>query len=553
MASLMEMVEQVNKGDLIDSELLEVYQESSNSAEKFLSHHAQATLDLRRAHRHMLQSLDAIGYSDQKVISQFISISAFLGLTDERAQPVIRFGSSAIARREYALALEAIGNGVAFDLQHGGAFTADRKNCQFIASQYERAAQCIEWSAGQVLEGKNEQIRVAYIASTIPDDEPSGRTIRGLARHCDPQRTSLGVYSTEAGVRRDRQQFGQPAYVPGSARRGVRTLELLNQRKLPTWIAPTDTDAVVAAKALASQLIKDQVDVAIFDANQADPIAAVVANWDIAGATVNLCRGTPLYASGISCVLYTDQVRYEADHDYWARRGIDSKFILEGIDLDEELGPAPQRAGYGIPDQAMVLATSGPDLERTVSEEFADTIIRLLRAHPHAVYLLIGDGELAGQRRKFESAGVAKRVGYAGKRKDLPGFLRIADIYLAEFPSGSAAGVLQAMSLGKPVVALRWGDSAEHSQAAALAGPECAISGRDPGCYLERVTRIIREPAWRESLGRAMRSRVEQHFAFIQTARHLEQFCEQIIQQASETEGDQVTLRETEPAVAEVA
>ena len=44
---------------------------------------------------------------------------------------------------------------------------------------------------------------------------------------------------------------------------------------------------------------------------------------------------------------------------------------------------------------------------------------------------LIGEGELAWQKRKFESAGVSKRIGYAGKRRDLPGFLRIADIYLA--------------------------------------------------------------------------------------------------------------------------
>src|SRR6202049_5085338 len=101
MASLMELVEKVNRGEIIDSELLEVYQESPNSAEKFLSHHAQAMLDLRRAHQHMLQSLEAVDYGDQKVLNQFMSVSGFLGQTDQRAQPVIRFGSTAIARREY--------------------------------------------------------------------------------------------------------------------------------------------------------------------------------------------------------------------------------------------------------------------------------------------------------------------------------------------------------------------------------------------------------------------------------------------------------------------
>src|ERR1700722_9665401 len=99
MPSLMELVERVNKGEMIEPEQLEVYQDSPNSAEKFLAHHARAMLDLRRAQQHMLQSLEAIEYSDQKVLNQFISVSGFLGLNDQRAQSIIKFGSSAIARR----------------------------------------------------------------------------------------------------------------------------------------------------------------------------------------------------------------------------------------------------------------------------------------------------------------------------------------------------------------------------------------------------------------------------------------------------------------------
>jgi hypothetical protein len=151
MASLLELIDRVNKGELIDSAQLEIYQESSNSAEKFLAHHAHAMLDLRRSQQHMLQSLEAIDYSDQKVLNQFISVSGFLGLTDLRASPVIKFGACAIGRREYGLGLEAIQNGVSYDLQHGGSFTGDRENCQFVATQYDRAAQCIGWTSVQSL------------------------------------------------------------------------------------------------------------------------------------------------------------------------------------------------------------------------------------------------------------------------------------------------------------------------------------------------------------------------------------------------------------------
>src|SRR5882724_2262429 len=132
MASLMELIEKVNKGEMVDPAQLEVYQESSNSAEKFLAHHAHAMLDLRRAHQHMLQSLEAIDYSDQKVLSQFISVSQFLGLSDMRAAPVIQFGASAIARREYALGMEAVQNGVGQDLVSNGTYTSDKENWQFV-------------------------------------------------------------------------------------------------------------------------------------------------------------------------------------------------------------------------------------------------------------------------------------------------------------------------------------------------------------------------------------------------------------------------------------
>src|SRR5438128_2496506 len=186
MASLMELVERVNKGELIDSAQLEVYHESSNSAEKFLAHHAHAMLDLRRAQQHMLQSLEAIDYSDQKVLNQFVSVSGFLGLTDLRAAPIIKFGSCAIARREFALGIEAIQNGVAYDLQHGGAYTSDRENCLFVATQYDRAAQWIGWhNNGAALEYNNKQTRIAYIVSAIADDETAGRAIQSFAKHCD--------------------------------------------------------------------------------------------------------------------------------------------------------------------------------------------------------------------------------------------------------------------------------------------------------------------------------------------------------------------------------
>jgi glycosyltransferase involved in cell wall biosynthesis len=98
-----------------------------------------------------------------------------------------------------------------------------------------------------------------------------------------------------------------------------------------------------------------------------------------------------------------------------------------------------------------------------------------------------------------------------------------------------------AMSVERPVVAMKPDDDTEQSQAATLVGSEGVILGKDPAAYIERVSKIIREPNYRQKLGKMMRSRVEQHFSFQQTARHLEQLFDQLIQQRSENAERQQT------------
>jgi predicted O-linked N-acetylglucosamine transferase (SPINDLY family) len=543
MASLMELVERVNKGEMIDPEPLEVYEESPNSAEKFLAHHAHSMIHLRRAHQHMVQCLEAIDYSDQKVLNQFVSISAFVGQADLRCGPMVKFGSCAINRREYGLGIEAVQNAITYDLFHGGNYTRDRENCLFVAQQYERVAASIGWCNPHATDWNHKLTRIAYVTSGLGDDDQSGRMIGSLARQYDQNRFKLSVYSTECGVRRERQSFVQTSYAVPSAKRGKETLENLAKMKVTAWMTPLDGDTIAASKALADQLVRDQVDVVLFDCTQADAIAGLCAMWDVSRAKVNLCRRTPMYSSGIQCVCYFDQSRFESDREFWNRRNVDSKYILEGVDLEETVAAAPNRAAYGIPDSAIVMTTCSNDMDRTLSDEFCETVVNLLRAHPHSIYLCVGDGELSAQKRKFESAGVGKRVGYAGKRKDLPGFLRMADLYLAEFPCCDAAGVLQAMSVERPVVAVRWGEAPEQSSGAIFAGPEATVAGRDAAVYIERVSKLIREPAYRKQLGKAMRERVEKQFAFTQTARHVEQLCEQMLQgrtgspESTQTEG----------------
>ena len=524
MPSLMELVERVNKGEQIDSDQLSIYLESTNSAEKFLANHAAAMLDLRRAQQHMLQSLDAIDYSDQKVLNQFVSVSGFLGLSDARTSPVVKFGACAIARREISLGVEAIASAVTYDFNNDSTYTSDRENCLFVASQYERAAQSIGFAGGNFNYG-NQTKRIAYITSNIDDTDSVTRSINGLARHLNGQRFKLSVYSTEAGVRREKQQFPSLTLTLPSTKRGQNTLENLGQKKISTWLSPLDGDMVSSATALANQLIADKIDVVFLDASLNDAVASIVANWDVAAVKINIVRKTPLFVSGINSVVYFDRDGFESDKDFWATKEVSARFIAEGMDVEDFSGNGPQRSSYGIPETAVVLATSSNDLDATIDEGFAETIVNVLRAHPNAVYLLIGEGDLASQKRKFEAAGVGKRVGYAGKRKDMPGFLRIADVYLSEFNTSAVSGVLQAMSIEKPVVAVSSYENGQRSPIAEFAGEEATINN-DANAYIERVSKLIRDGNYRKSLGKSLKQRLEQSFGFNQTVRTFEEIVD---------------------------
>ena len=65
-----------------------------------------------------------------------------------------------------------------------------------------------------------------------------------------------------------------------------------------------------------------------------------------------------------------------------------------------------------------------------------------------------------------------------------------------------------AMAMEKPCVAMPAATRPIGPQAAAFVGSECTITGRDSAAYIERVSKIIREPAYRQKLGKTMRSRV---------------------------------------------
>ena len=219
-SSLIELVEQVNDGGDVAPESLSVYQQSANSAERFLAHHAGAAIGLRQCHEHLRNALESIDYSDRKVLEQFVGLSSFVGRDDDATGPTVAFGRSAIRRGETTLGLEAATSIAAQDLGRGGAWSRERNNLRDLAALVAEAAANEPWDGGG--EWANDRPHVGYLTSALGDDEPAARAAAAFAGYVDAKRFKLSAYATEGYVRRDQQQWaGFPATPAKTAPNGA--------------------------------------------------------------------------------------------------------------------------------------------------------------------------------------------------------------------------------------------------------------------------------------------------------------------------------------------
>ncbi len=549
MPSLIELVEQVNRGDDIAPDIFATYQQSTNAAERFLAHHAGATVGLRGCYSHLLDALTAIGYSDRKVLEQFVGLCSFLGREAEATAPTVAFGKSAVGRGEIGLGLEAASGAAAQDVGRGGAWSKRRQNLVGLSELYRNAADATGWRGPG--EWSNTQPRIGYLVSALGDDEPAARAAASFAQHVDSKMFRLNVYSTEGFVRRTGQQWagwetstggmvgqgrsaarGQVAHswinhgygATPSASRGQSIAGRLKDAGAAHWVAPADGDVLSAAKALADQIASNQTDVLIIDADVTDPVAAMVAAWKVAGRTMWIGRRSAFYDVSVDAVAYFDATAAEADRAFWQGHSIEPIEIVEGVDLVGDASREPsKRSQYGIPEAACICATAAEDLPSAMTPEMIDAVTDLLRKQPQAVYLLIGGGDTSAIRRRFDTAGVGRRVGYAGRRRDLSSFLKMADVYVCPFNQADTSETLVAMGCSLPTLAL---------SSSKFAGDEA--TAEDVASWTDRASRLVREGATRRRVGQSMRRRVEQHFDFAKTAKHLQQIVATLIEPAAE-------------------
>ena len=212
--------------------------------------------------------------------------------------------------------------------------------------------------------------------------------------------------------------------------------------------------------------------------------------------------------------------------------GVDAEAFKPGVPGADDL-----RARLGLMPDQPVLFTLGRMVYKKGFNVLLDAMPRVLAQHPNAVLVLVGQGDLFNDlQAQARRLGIAQHVimpGVVG-HDDVPTYFEMANV--AVFPSvhdqrGNVDGLpnvlLEAMSLGKPIVASR------------IAGiPQVITDGEhglltpegDAPALAAAINRLLDAPSLAQQLGWAARQRVERELRWSDIAARFEAVYEQAAQ-----------------------
>ena len=214
-------------------------------------------------------------------------------------------------------------------------------------------------------------------------------------------------------------------------------------------------------------------------------------------------------------VLVADALRKRFDF-----AAADGKFVTihNGVDLDEFRagGTSASPESLGIRKGERVVACAGR-VETMKGQACLVKALGLIGERRRNLGLLLcGDITEGTYRRHCEGIarhhGIADRVRFLGHRHDIAQLLSAADVIVQPSLSGEAfpRAVIEAMALGKPVVATDVGGTRE----AILEGVTGhVVPPGDPKAIADRLERLAADDAMRAAMGEAARRRAEDLFS----------------------------------------
>ena len=215
-----------------------------------------------------------------------------------------------------------------------------------------------------------------------------------------------------------------------------------------------------------------------------------------------------------------------------------TRVVFNGIDL-EAVSPLPPDGAvleeFGLQEAGPVIALVGRLQPLKGQKELLQALPRVLQALPGTRLLLVGEAfayesEYAeALRRLTGELGLAEAVVFTGQRRDVPEVLSACDIVVsASWHEAFGRTVVEAMAMGKPVVATRSG------------GPEdIVVDGetgllvpvKDPEALGDALVRLWADPVRARRMGEKGRERALQHFDIRRTVEGAEGVFDEVLEE----------------------
>jgi glycosyltransferase involved in cell wall biosynthesis len=211
--------------------------------------------------------------------------------------------------------------------------------------------------------------------------------------------------------------------------------------------------------------------------------------------------------------------------------------IYNGVDVEKfdpslfsQIDAQSERARLGIPNNHLAVATIGrldgiknlPMFVRSASE--------VLRHYPDTTFVVVGEGgEKQNLIRLANDAGILDQFIFSGFVEDIPRLLSSVDILVhTSLSEGLPNAVLEAMSMGKPVVATDVGgvseliENGENGQ---------LIDSGDSEQLTDTLCELIRSPDRMNDIGKAARSHAKSNFDRISNMDHFESLILNLVEE----------------------
>jgi glycosyltransferase involved in cell wall biosynthesis len=209
-------------------------------------------------------------------------------------------------------------------------------------------------------------------------------------------------------------------------------------------------------------------------------------------------------------------IRRELLEIYRIGRASKYRVVPLGFDLapfariDTAARTAARRA-LSLPADVPVISTVGRLTAIKQHRLFLDTVARVVQAHPQAIALIAGDGELRDDLTTYAATlRISDRVRMLGWRRDLATIYAATDVFLLTSRNeGTPVALIEAMASGVPGVSTDVGGVTD-----VIGGPDTGRTAPfgDADGLAREITELLSDPLRRSAMGDRARARVLAHY-----------------------------------------